>query len=69
MNGTPSTTATLHGWNNLLADPPADLAPPPAPTCRSSPNSRRPGPPSPTATASSTATYAPTTWSATTTLA
>ncbi|CAL9333782.1 hypothetical protein SUDANB132_00127 [Streptomyces sp. enrichment culture] len=27
MNGTPSTTATLHGWNNLLADPPADLAP------------------------------------------
>ncbi|CAM5272308.1 hypothetical protein ACFUV2_09045 [Streptomyces pilosus] len=27
MNDTPSTTATLHGWNNLLADPPADLAP------------------------------------------
>ncbi|WP_268248987.1 phosphotransferase family protein [Streptomyces pilosus] len=27
VNGTPSTTATLHGWNNLLADPPADLAP------------------------------------------
>ncbi|MFB6814447.1 phosphotransferase family protein [Streptomyces sp. NPDC056347] len=27
VNSTPSTTAALHGWDELLADPPADLAP------------------------------------------
>ncbi|MEY7978197.1 hypothetical protein AB8O53_17985 [Streptomyces pilosus] len=27
MNGTSSTTATLHGWDELLADPPAGLTP------------------------------------------
>ncbi|MGZ3103606.1 phosphotransferase family protein [Streptomyces sp. H72] len=27
MNGTPSITAALHGWDARLADPPADLAP------------------------------------------
>ncbi|MEU4655019.1 phosphotransferase [Streptomyces sp. NPDC023723] len=27
VNGTPSTTAALHGWDELLADPPADLDP------------------------------------------
>ncbi|MGW1364514.1 phosphotransferase [Streptomyces chartreusis] len=27
VNTTPTTTAALHGWDELLADPPADLAP------------------------------------------
>ncbi|MFG3532959.1 aminoglycoside phosphotransferase [Streptomyces sp. NPDC047917] len=27
VSSTPSTTAALHGWDELLADPPADLAP------------------------------------------
>lgn len=27
VNSTPSTTEALHGWNALLADPPADLVP------------------------------------------
>ncbi|MGW1674552.1 phosphotransferase family protein [Streptomyces sp. NPDC002324] len=27
VNGAPSTAATLHGWDELLADPPDDLAP------------------------------------------
>ncbi|MDX3867228.1 phosphotransferase family protein [Streptomyces europaeiscabiei] len=27
VNTTPSTTATLHGWDELLADPPSDLDP------------------------------------------
>ncbi|MCZ1004188.1 hypothetical protein [Streptomyces mirabilis] len=65
----PSKAAALHGWDELISDPPADLAPAARDRLPQLAELEAPGLPAPTETASFTATCGPTTWSATTTAA